>query len=163
MITALDKGLRKVAEVVERQTGIDLQTLPGSGAAGGMGGGLMAFLNAQLQPGAEILLKRVGFEENLSGADLIITGEGKADRQTLMGKIPGHILKQGLRHHIPVILIAGRIEDKELLMEAGFKGLYTITPDSMVLSEAMKPEVAKGNIRQLISKLAATYLESLIG
>lgn len=163
MITALDKGLRKVAEVVERQTGIDLQTLPGSGAAGGMGGGLMAFLNAQLQPGAEILLKRVGFEENLSGADLIITGEGKADRQTLMGKIPGHILKQGLRHHIPVILIAGRIEDKELLMEAGFKGLYTITPDSMVLSEAMKPEVAKGNIRQLISQLAATYLESLIG
>lgn len=123
----------------------------------------MAFLNAQLQPGAEILLKRVGFEENLSGADLIITGEGKADRQTLMGKIPGHILKQGLRHHIPVILIAGRIEDKELLMEAGFKGLYTITPDSMTLSEAMKPEVAKGNIRQLISQLAATYLESLIG
>ena len=123
----------------------------------------MAFLNAQLQPGAEILLKRVGFEENLSGADLIITGEGKADRQTLMGKIPGHILKQGLRHHKPVILIAGRIEDKELLMEAGFKGLYTITPDSMALSEAMKPEVAKGNIRQLISQLAATYLESLIG
>lgn len=123
----------------------------------------MAFLNAQLQPGAEILLKRVGFEENLSGADLIITGEGKADRQTLMGKIPGYILKQGLRHHIPVILIAGRIEDKELLMEAGFKGLYTITPDSMALSEAMKPEVAKGNIRQQISQLATTYLESLIG
>ena len=123
----------------------------------------MAVLNAQLQPGAEILLKRAGFEENLSGADLIITGEGKADRQTLMGKIPGHILKQGLRHHIPVILIAGRIEDKELLMEAGIKGLYTITPDSMALSEAMKPEVAKENIRQLISQLAATYLESLIG
>lgn len=105
----------------------------------------------------------MGFEEKLSGANLIITGEGKADRQTLMGKIPGYILKQGLKHHIPVVLIAGKIEDKGLLMEAGFKRLYTITPDSMALSEAMKPKVAKKNIRQLISQLAATHLEAFIG
>lgn len=163
MITALDKGLKKVAQVVRQQTGIDLQTLPGSGAAGGMGGGMMAFLNAQLLPGAEILLQRVGFEEKLSGASLIITGEGKADRQTLMGKIPGHILRQGLRHHIPVVLIAGKIENKKQLMEAGFKGLYAITPDSMALKEAMKPKVAKGNISQLINQLATTHLKSLIG
>lgn len=163
MITSLDKGLRNVAQVIREQTGKDLETIPGSGAAGGMGGGMIAFLNAQLKPGAEILLQQVGFEEKLNGASLIITGEGKADRQTLMGKIPGHILKQGLSQHIPVILIAGKIEDKELLTKAGFKGLYAITPDSMALSEAMKPEVAKKNISQLIKQLAATHLKAFIG
>ena len=88
----LDKGLRNFAEVVLQTKGIDLQSVPGSGAAGGMGGGLLAFLNAKLQPGIETILKMANFEEALANASLVITGEGRIDSQTTVGKALSGIL-----------------------------------------------------------------------
>lgn len=161
MIETLDQGMRSFAKVIEKETGKDIGTTPGSGAAGGMGGGFMAFLNAELKSGADLLLDISRFEERTTGANLIITGEGKADKQTLMGKIPYRILQQGLKQHIPVILIAGKAEEKDMLAAAGFQAVYAITPDSMPLDEAMKPEVAKGNINSLFKKIIPDLLQHI--
>lgn len=160
MITALDNGLRSFAHVIQETTGKDIAPIPGSGAAGGMGGGMMAFLDAELKSGADLLLDICRFEERIADADLIITGEGRIDHQSLMGKIPGKILEAGMRKGIPVIAIAGCVEDEELLKEAGFKGIYATKPDFMPLEEAMKPGLAKQNIK---NALTSAHLETLIG
>lgn len=160
MITALDNGLRSFAHVIQETTGKDIALIPGSGAAGGMGGGMMAFLDAELKSGADLLLDICRFEERIANVDLIITGEGRIDHQSLMGKIPGKILEAGMRKGIPVIAIAGCVEDEELLKEAGFKGIYATKPDFMPLEEAMKPGLAKQNIK---NALASAHLETLIG
>ena len=153
MIAALDKGMQHFASIIEIYTGKDISRIPGSGAAGGMGGGMMAFLQAELKSGADLLLDISRFEERMTGADLIITGEGRIDRQSLMGKVPGKILQMGLSRGIPVIAIAGCVEDKALLLEAGLKGVYATMPDSMTLEEAMKPDIAKQNIRKTVLQI----------
>ena len=147
MIESLDKGLRSFAKVIQEKTQKDISHIPGSGAAGGMGGGILAFLQAELKPGADLLLDISRFEERIANADLIITGEGRIDRQSLMGKIPGKILQRGLAHNIPVIALAGCVEDKELLIKAGFKRVYATKPEDMALEEAMKREAAIQNIK----------------
>ena len=93
MVQRLDEGMQSLAEVIKKTTGKDITNYPGAGAAGGMGGGLLAFFNAELKPGTELLLKAIDFSEKIKGADLIITGEGKADRQTAMGKGDLYVLK----------------------------------------------------------------------
>ena len=153
MIAALDEGLRRFAEVVHRETGKDIAHLPGSGAAGGLGGGMMAFLNAELKSGADLLLEVCRFKERIADAGLIITGEGKTDRQSLMGKIPGKILQAGKEADVPVIVIAGSVEDTDLLSQAGFAGIYATKPDSMPLEEAMKPGIAQRNIEETVSRI----------
>ena len=153
MIAQLDEGMHSFAHIIRKKTGKDIANEPGSGAAGGMGGGLMAFLNAELQSGADLLLDICQFNERIAGADLIITGEGRIDRQSLMGKIPGKILQRGQTNHIPVIAIAGYVENKKSLLKAGFKGVYATKPEDMALEEAMKKEVAIINIRNTVKKL----------
>lgn len=153
MIVCLDEGLRSFAHIIQSERGKDISTLPGSGAAGGMGGGMVAFLHAELKPGADLLLDACHFEERSADAELIITGEGRIDRQSLMGKIPGKILQYGLDKGIPTIAIAGCVEDKELLQEAGFKAIHATKPSDMPLAEAMKKEMAIQNIKETISKI----------
>ena len=153
MITELDEGMRSFAHIIRKETGKDIANEPGSGAAGGMGGGLMAFLHTELQSGADLLLDICQCNERIADASLIITGEGRIDRQSLMGKIPGKILQRGQANHIPVIAIAGCVEDKESLLEAGFKGVYATKPEGMALEEAMKREVAMENIRDIVKRI----------
>ena len=150
MIVQLDEGMRSFAHIIRKETGKDIAYEPGSGAAGGMGGGLMAFLHAELQSGADLLLDICHFNERIADANLLITGEGRIDRQSLMGKVPGKILQRGQDKHIPVIAIAGCVEDKELLLEAGFQGVYATRPEDMALEDAMKREIAMGNIRYTV-------------
>ena len=150
MIEELDRGMRSFAQVILEKTGKDISTIPGSGAAGGMGGGMLALLNAELRSGADLLLDLSQFESKIKDADLIITGEGRIDRQSLMGKIPGKILEIGKRKGIPVIAIAGCVEDEEMLKAAGFKGIFATKPDSMPLEEAMKKETAIRNIGRIL-------------
>ena len=153
MIDELDKGMRSFANVIQETTGKDIVHAPGSGAAGGVGGALMAFLDAELKSGADLLLDICQFKEKLKDADLIITGEGRIDHQSLMGKIPGKILEAGLEQGIPVIAIAGCVEDEELLKEAGFHGVYATKPEEMPLEEAMKREVAMECVYQTVNSL----------
>lgn len=156
MIAELDKGLRSFSEVLKKCSGKDISLIPGSGAAGGMGGSMMALLNAELKSGADLLLDICQFKEKLKDADWIITGEGRIDRQSLMGKIPGKILEAGLEQGIPVTGIAGCVEDEELLKEAGFHGVYATKPKEMPLEEAMKREVAMRCIKRTISHFLGT-------
>lgn len=110
-------------------------------------------LDAQLKPGIELLLETLDFAEKIKDADLIITGEGKSDRQTLMGKVPSGILQEARRQHIPVILLAGAIEDTKILNEAGFRGVFSITPSPVSLEQAMQPEFAQDNIRRTVEQI----------
>lgn len=87
-----------------------------------MGGGFLAFLNAELKPGIRLMLDVLDFGKRITGADLIFTGEGRADRQTVMGKVPSGILEEARKQNIPVIVLAGSIEDAAQMNRAGFQG-----------------------------------------
>lgn len=149
-VVRLDEGLRHWAEVIFRTTGKDVRLLPGAGAAGGMGGALHAFLHASLQPGIELLLDAVRFNEELTDADLVITGEGRADSQTLMGKVPAGVLRRALAQGVRTVLLAGQIRDGQTLLRAGFSRLLPVTPEGMLLCEAVRPETARENIRRAV-------------
>ena len=159
MIQQLDEGMKTFAQVIQQHTGKDIRQLPGSGAAGGLGGCLAAFMNAELKSGSELLLQATGFYECITDADLIITGEGKIDRQSLMGKITGKILEEGKQKGIPVIALTGLAEDIDLLQKAGFAGIHPITEAGFQpLEEAMKPAIAKRNLKITVSKIISNYL-----
>ena len=160
MVYLLDQGLRSFSQIIFKETGKDITNLPGSGAAGGLGGSLSAFLNADLQSGADLLLGFSQFERKLENTQLILTGEGKIDRQSLMGKITGKILQIGKEKHIPVIAIAGCVEDQEELSRAGFKAIHQIKPDSMPLEKAMEPGIAMQNIQRTVSNLITKWISS---
>ena len=153
MVVALDARAMRFAEFSARHFGFDRQHVPGAGAAGGMGYAFLQYMDAQSRSGIDLLLDAVRFDEQLAGASLIITGEGSADRQTLMGKLPFGILRRAQDHHVPVMLIAGRIKDRQQLLDAGFSSVECINPPSLPVEEAMKPETAKRNIRQTVSSI----------
>ena len=153
MVNRLDLGLRSLAQVIRKETGRSVDTLEGAGAAGGMGGGLVAFLGARLRPGIDLLLDALQFRQKAEGADLIITGEGKADRQSLMGKVPSGLLREAQALHIPIVLIAGAVEEQAQLNQAGFKAVLSIQPGPTTLEEAMRPEVAKARIQNTVEQI----------
>lgn len=135
---------RAVAFVSEnrRIQGRDCSQLPGAGAAGGVGYALMQFFGAERRSGAELILEAARFDTLLSEADLVVTGEGSADRQTLMGKLPSVILAKAKHYRKPVVLVAGRITDAETLLSAGFAQVFCINPPESPLAECMKSDVA---------------------
>ena len=151
MVVALDERARKFAEVSAKHFGHDCSQMAGAGAAGGLGYAFLQYLHARSMSGIQLLLDTIRFKELGKDADLIITGEGSADRQTLMGKLPMGILEQSVQ--APVILIAGRINDHKDLLNAGFARVECINPPGIALEEAMRKEVAQQNIRQLIEQL----------
>lgn len=151
-IRCLDNGMKHLTKIFIHATGTDVSSLPGAGAAGGLGGALHAFLHARLVPGAELLLDAAGFDRQLQHADLVITGEGKADAQTLMGKLPAEILRRATKAGVPTLLIAGQATDTDALLRAGFAGILAVTPTGMSLAEAMHPDTARKNIRNAIAR-----------
>ena len=157
MVARLDASMQHLAAVIYRHTGQDIVHVAGSGAAGGMGGGLLAFLGAVLKPGIELLLDALHFSEKIRHADLILTGEGKADRQTLMGKVPAGVLAEAMSQEIPVVLLAGSIEDAVALNRAGFLGLFPITPAPVSLRQAMDPAYARDNLRRTAEQVCRLY------
>lgn len=150
-VKLLDKRLRDFARETETK-GIanpDLADHPGAGAAGGLGYGLMAYLGAKLQSGIDLLLDTIGFDEKIKGTDFILTGEGKSDKQTLMGKVPEGILKRARMQRIPVRLLSGAIEDEAELKQAGFASVRSINEDDpRPLDILMQKDVAMGNMKK---------------
>ena len=137
-VEVLEARLEEIRRMVKESRGIDLNDVPGSGAAGGLAGGLMAVAGGKIVRGASVLLEAIGFDDIIEGADLIITGEGSSDRQTLMGKLPFEILQRGKRKGLPVWLVAGRVSDEEALSEAGFEKIICInSPDIEWRSDTM--------------------------
>lgn len=159
MVIALDKGLRNYARVMDSVMKHNFSEEPGAGAAGGLGYAMMGVLGARRESGIDVVLDAIGFDDKISDADLIITGEGSIDRQSLMGKTVSGVLKRAEEKNIPVIAIAGIVKDRDLLEKAGFAGVYQITPGSMSLKEAMKPGNSRENIRRTISEIVRSMSE----
>jgi glycerate kinase len=134
----LDKNLRHYAAIIKDDLGIDISEAPGAGAAGGTGAALMAFLNGDLVNGIELILETIGIEECIKKADLVITGEGKIDGQTLNGKTITGIATIAKRHNVPVIVLTGKIEGRiEDIYNMGVKAIFSIVNRPMELSEAI--------------------------
>ena len=150
MLRHLDERARKFAEVSARHFGYDRSQMEGAGAAGGLGYAFLQYMNADCKPGIQLLFETVKFNEIVKDADLIITGEGSADRQTLMGKLPMGVLQWA--GDVPVCLMAGRISDRELLLQAGFAHVACINQGHS-LEEAMRKEVAIQNISDTVGRL----------
>lgn len=154
MITKLDKGLCHYSKLI----GVD-PFIKGSGAAGGLGYALN-FIKSNLRNGTDIVFEISNFDTNLLNADLVITGEGCIDSQTLSGKLPFGVLSKARKQGIPVIALAGKVKDKQKLLEAGFDSVYQITPQEQTLSEAMLPATAKKNIYTTIQVCLSEYFNN---
>ena len=155
MVRLLDDEARQFAADSARRFGYDRSGMKGAGAAGGLGYAFLQYLDAEFVPGAELLLSTIGFDALVADAALVITGEGSADRQTLMGKLPMGILQHSGR--VPVCLIAGRVDDRPELLRAGFSYVECINPPSLGLEEAMMKEVAQQHIRSTVRQLLGAF------
>ncbi len=139
MVEKLDKYLDRYADIIKRDLGADVKEEPGAGAAGGLGAGLMAFLNAELKSGIDIVIDASGLERHLKDADLVITGEGMIDSQTIYGKTPIGVARAAKKFGIPVIGIGGGIsDDASVVYENGIDALMSIVSYPMPLEMAIE-------------------------
>jgi len=137
-VISLDNGLRNLAAVIEKALGITIADIPGTGAAGGLGGGLIAFFHARLQSGIELILEAVEFEKILKNAQLVITGEGKTDYQTAFGKVPAGVAAAAKKQGIPVVCFSGALGKKiEELYPVGITALFSTANREMTLDYAI--------------------------
>lgn len=156
----LDTDMAGYAAVTKACIGTDFAETEGAGAAGGLGFAFLSYLNANLQPGIELVLDAVDMEKSMEGADLVFTGEGRLDYQTAMGKAPVGIAKLAKKHGAKVIALAGAvIEGAEKCNENGIDAFFPILRRIVTLDEAMDPETAKQNMvktaEQVIRLVAA--------
>ncbi len=155
-VEVLDAALARFAEVVRRDLRVDVEHTPGAGAAGGVGAGAMAFLGASLTPGIDLLLELVGFDDALAGADLVVTGEGSFDAQSLTGKAPVGVARRAHACDVPVVVLAGRVDldatAREQLPDLGIVATYAL------LDLEPDQRVAQRTAADLLRRLAATRL-----
>jgi glycerate 2-kinase len=127
-VLLLDSALRRYARVLTADLGVDLAETPGAGAAGGLGAGAITFLGARIRAGIKLVLELVGFDQEVATADLVVTGEGKLDAQSLRGKAPVGVARAATAHGVPVVALAGVVEvaDREL-RAAGFEEAHALS------------------------------------
>lgn len=155
MVQLLDANLSHFADVAEQALGKTFRNMEGAGAAGGLGAGLIAFLNADLRRGIDIVLSASGFEKTVKDADLVITGEGRIDRQTIYGKTPIGVAKAAKKYGVPVIGIAGSLsDDSDVVYDHGIDALFSIVPGAVSLPEAF--EFAALNMERTARNVAAS-------
>jgi glycerate kinase len=138
MVAELDAALERFARVAREATGRDVAGLPGAGAAGGLGAGLLFFTPARLRPGVEIVLETTGFDDLVRGADLVLTGEGRTDFQTAMGKAPVGVAAAAKRQGVPVVCLSGGLgPGADEVLARGIDALAVTVPGPMGLEEAV--------------------------
>lgn len=139
MVKVLDNNLRHFALKVKESFGIDIADVKGSGAAGGLGGALLGFLNAELRSGIDLVIKYTNLEEKIKTSDYVFTGEGSIDGQTIFGKTPVGVSKLGKKYDIPVIAFAGKVEpESSNLYSEGMKSIFSIMRGVESLDDALK-------------------------
>ncbi len=154
MIDRLDSGLRHYARIIARDLDIDVLSLEGGGAAGGMGAALYAFCGAQLRPGIEIVTDALQLAERVADADLVITGEGRIDSQTIHGKVPVGVARVAKRFNVPVIGIAGSLTaDVGVVHQHGLDAVFSVLYTICTLDEALANAAA--NLRMTARNVAA--------
>lgn len=158
-VDELDAGLKNFAKVLYKQFGCDIASAPGAGAAGGIGGTLLAIINAHIKHGIDIVLDYADFNRQIADADLVVTGEGAIDSQTAAGKAVSGIISRATQANIPVVALGGSVEHPNCLLESGATAVLPIHSSPIDLNIAMLPEVAaagiSNTIRQIIRLLNA--------
>jgi glycerate kinase len=155
-IDLLDRGLRQLAMLWREQLGVDVEQMPGAGAAGGSGGGLVAFFGATLLPGVDMVLDAVGFERRVTGCDLCLTGEGKLDGQSLSGKACAGVAQAARRHGVETVALVGCVgPGAERAADAGLS-------DIRVIGEGLPPEESIRRAAELLELATARLVEERI-
>jgi glycerate 2-kinase len=156
-VETLERGLRQWSQLVSEATGRKDPERPGAGAAGGTGYAALALLNAEIRPGIELILDLINFDAHVVGADLVVTGEGSLDEQSLAGKAPIGVARAAARAGVPVVAVAGRLQlSSQRLQEAGISAAYALSdvePDP-----ARSIANASGLLRQMGAKIAQDWL-----
>jgi glycerate kinase len=157
MCQQLDEALANYAEVIKRDLGIDVIDIPGAGAAGGLGAGLIAFLKTKIVSGIEIVSEVVKLTDHLKGASLVFTGEGKLDTSTLFGKAVAGVAAKAKTLNVPVVALAGTVDgDNQEFSRHGINVALSITPGPINLTEAM------ANAEKLIAEAAERALKLIL-
>jgi glycerate kinase len=155
MVALLDAGLARFAGLINRDLGVQVDSVPGAGAAGGMGAALLAFFGAQLRPGIDIVVEAVGLEACVRNADLVITGEGRIDSQTIYGKTPIGVARVAKRFGKPVIGIAGCLApDADVVHEYGIDAVFSVISRAGTVEESLTHAAA--NVRAASRNIAVT-------
>lgn len=155
MIVQLDNALKHYAEVIRHSLDIDVDQVPGAGAAGGMGAALLAFCGAELRQGIEIVTEALGLDALVRDASLVITGEGRIDSQTVHGKVPIGVARVAKRYNKPVVAIAGSLTaDVGVVHEHGLDAVFSVLYNICSLEEAL--DNAADNVRMTARNVAAT-------
>ncbi len=152
-VEALDRALKNYARVIKENLGVEVDNVPGAGAAGGLGAGLIAFLQAKLIPGIDLILEALEIERHLPDCALLITGEGKLDAQSASGKAPVGIARMAKKHKVPVIALAGQLEgDLEIFHREGITACFAIADGPLNLDESIHrgPSLLKIKTAELI-------------
>lgn len=137
-VVYLDQCLLNFANLIEHHYGISLHDSKGAGAAGGVGGAFIAFFPSEIKSGIDVVLEAIRFEERIQGADLILTGEGKTDRQTLSGKTPLGIAQAAKKHGVPTVLISGVLEEGLTELEDYFIGIHSVAEKGVPKEESIR-------------------------
>ncbi|WP_438764590.1 glycerate kinase [Kushneria sp. TE3] len=152
-VNQLDQALARLAEVTANATGQDHRDSAGAGAAGGMGFAALAFLSATLRPGIELVMEQVGFDQALERADLVITGEGRLDGQSLSGKTPIGVSRAAHRQGVPCVVLAGKLDSGwEKALEEGVTAAFALADGPMALEEALErtPELLSARSASIV-------------
>jgi len=153
MVELLDRALGNYARIIKKDLAIDVKNIPGAGAAGGLGAGLIAFLRSRLRSGIELVLEAQKIEQYLPGCSLVITGEGKLDAQSTYGKAPVGIARKAKGFSVPVIALAGHLEgDLEIFHREGITACFALADGPLTLQESMTrgPELLEKKTAELI-------------
>lgn len=147
IVMSLDEGLINYSETVKKELGIDIATYPGTGAAGGLGYAFMAFLNGKLEPGINIIINEIKLEDDIKDSDFVITGEGRLDQQTMMGKAPSGVANLAKKYGKKVIAFAGSTtDDAKECNKQGIDAYFAILQRPVTIAEAIKKDVAEKNL-----------------
>ncbi len=157
MCHQLDEALANYAKIIKRDLGLDVMDMPGAGAAGGLGAGLVTFLKASIIPGIEIVSEVVGLTDFLKEASLVFTGEGRIDTQTLFGKTVSGVSAKAKAFNVPVVALAGTVDgDSQEFSQHGIDVALSVTPGPISLSESMT------NAEKLIADAAERALRLIL-
>lgn len=159
MVERLESGMENYAAVVAAATGRDDSRSFGAGAAGGLGFACVGVLGARMMPGIDLVLDLLKFDQLLEGADLVITGEGKLDRQTLMGKTPSGILQRAKSAGVAAVAVGGTLDTDATgeLLQAGFRAVLPIVSGPCSLEHAMDADVATSNLARTCCQIARLF------
>ena len=157
MVEELDKALANYADKIAAVLGVAVASVPGAGAAGGLGGGLVAFLEARLERGIHVVAGAVGLEDAIQHADLVITGEGQVDGQTLCGKAVHGVVEMAHKHGVPVVVLGGAVRPSAATLGEKYTGVSVLS----LVNEPMSLEYAMANAASLLRRATALCLRLL--